>query len=116
MQRSALLLVQASAAAAPGAAARAELGLEDDYYSTSVGQRERMLAATERLNKTGNRIQQGQQQLLETEVHNVSCGRQERARHHGMHVAKQHLADQLKVDAASCSSSRMGRDCAQSSR
>ena len=65
------LLPQASAAGAPGAAARAELGLEDDYYSTSAGQRERMLAATERLNKTGNRIQQGQQQLLETEVHNA---------------------------------------------
>lgn len=56
-----------SAAAAPGAAARAELGLGDDYYSTSAGQRERMLASTERLNKTGARIQQGQQQLLETE-------------------------------------------------
>jgi vesicle transport through interaction with t-SNAREs protein 1 len=63
---------QASAAGAPGAAARAELGLEDDYYSTSVGQRERMLAATERLNKTGNRINQGQQQLLETEELGVS--------------------------------------------
>lgn len=60
--------MQVSAAAAPGAAARAELGLEDDYYSTSAGQRERMLASTERLNKTGDRIQQGQQQLLETEV------------------------------------------------
>ncbi len=60
--------VQVSSSAAPGAAARAELGLEDDYYSTSAGQRERMLASTERLNKTGTRIQQGQQQLLETEV------------------------------------------------
>jgi hypothetical protein len=68
MQLHAQSLPQASAAGAPGAAARAELGLEDDYYSTSVGQRERMLAATERLNKTGNRINQGQQQLLETEV------------------------------------------------
>ncbi len=62
------MCTQVSSSAAPGAAARAELGLEDDYYSTSAGQRERMLASTERLNKTGTRIQQGQQQLLETEV------------------------------------------------
>lgn len=61
-----------SAAAAPGAAVRAELGLDDDYYSTSAGQRERMLTSTERLNKTGHRIQQGQQQLLETEELGVS--------------------------------------------
>lgn len=61
-------LWQVSGAAAPGAAARAELGLGDDYYSTSAGQRERMLAGTERLAKTGSRIQQGQQQLFETEV------------------------------------------------
>lgn len=54
-------------AGAPGAAARAELGLSDDYYSTSAGQRERMLAGTERISKTGDRIKQGQQQLLETE-------------------------------------------------
>lgn len=60
--------VQVAGAAAPGAAARAELGLSDDYYSTSAGQRERMLAGTEKLEKTGSRIQQGHQQLLETEV------------------------------------------------
>lgn len=51
-----------------GAGARAELGLEDDFYSTSAGQRERALASTDRLNKTGDRIQNGRQQLLETEV------------------------------------------------
>ena len=86
------LPMQASAAAAPGAAARAELGLEDDYYSTSVGQRERMLAATERLNKTGNRIQQGQQQLLETEVWKqttsvLPCNAQDPQRHRSAAVA-----------------------------
>jgi hypothetical protein len=43
-------------------------GLGGDYYSTSAGQRERMLAATERLNKTSDRLQQGRQQLMETEV------------------------------------------------
>lgn len=35
---------------------------------TSAGQRERLLTATDRLNKTSDRIQQGRQQLLETEV------------------------------------------------
>lgn len=35
---------------------------------TSAGQRERLLTATDRINKTGDRIQQGRQQLLETEV------------------------------------------------
>jgi len=61
-----------SAAAPAGAGARAELGLEDDFYSTSAGQRERALAATDRLNKTGDRIQHGRQQLLETEELGVS--------------------------------------------
>ncbi|KAL4430900.1 hypothetical protein ABPG75_006156 [Micractinium tetrahymenae] len=53
-----------------GAAAdtRAELGLAGDYYQTSAGQRDRLLSATDRLNKTSDRIQQGRQQLLETEV------------------------------------------------
>lgn len=58
----------ASSAASGGAAARAELGLGDDFYSTSSGQRERMLQSTERLARTGDRIKQGQHQLLETEV------------------------------------------------
>lgn len=50
------------------ALARAELGLGGDYYSTSTGQRERMLAATERMQKTSDRLQVGKQQLAETEV------------------------------------------------
>lgn len=58
----------ASSAASGGQAARQELGLGDDFYATSSGQRERMLQSTERLSKTGDRIKQGRQQLLETEV------------------------------------------------
>ena len=58
----------ASVAASGGAAARAELGLGDDYFATSSGQRERLLQSSERLGKTGDRIKQGRQQLLETEV------------------------------------------------
>lgn len=54
--------------AAGGAEARAELGLAGDYFQTSAGQRDRLLSATDRLNKTGDRIQQGRQQLHETEV------------------------------------------------
>ncbi|KAK9858415.1 hypothetical protein WJX84_005747 [Apatococcus fuscideae] len=67
LQRIRTDLQSAGAAAPGGAAARAELGLGDDYYQTSSGQRERMLQTTERLGKTGDRIQQGRQQLLETE-------------------------------------------------
>lgn len=51
-----------------GAAARAELGLGGDYSTSSAGQRERMLGATGKLQQTGDRIAQGRQQLLETEV------------------------------------------------
>ena len=51
-----------------GAAARAELGLADNYYDTSAGQRERMLKTTEKLDKTSDRIAQGRAQLAETEV------------------------------------------------
>ena len=51
-----------------GAAARAELGLADNYYDTSAGQRERMLKTTDKLDKTGDRITQGRAQLAETEV------------------------------------------------
>eukprot|EP00884_Botryococcus_braunii_P015255 jgi/Botrbrau1/2412/Bobra.0395s0040.1 len=58
----------AAAASSGGAAARAELGLADDFYSTSAGQRERVLNTTDRLSKTGDRIKQGRQQLLETEA------------------------------------------------
>jgi hypothetical protein len=62
----------AGAGASEGDAARAELGLGDNYYSTSAGQRERMLAATERLQKTSDRLQVGKQQLAETEVTGVA--------------------------------------------
>jgi vesicle transport through interaction with t-SNAREs protein 1 len=50
------------------ASARAELGLGNDFYQTSAGQRDRLLTATDRLNQTSDRIQQGRAQLLETEV------------------------------------------------
>jgi vesicle transport through interaction with t-SNAREs protein 1 len=61
-------LKQAAAGAGDSdALARAELGLGDSYYSTSAGQRERMLAATERMQKTSDRLQVGKQQLAETE-------------------------------------------------
>ena len=63
---------QVSASGPAGASARAELGLEDDFYSTSAGQREKALASTDRLNKTGDRIQHGRQQLLETEARDVA--------------------------------------------
>jgi len=42
-------------------------GLGGDYYSTSAGQRDRMLVSTERLQKTSERLQLGKQQLAETE-------------------------------------------------
>ena len=64
--------MQVSTSGPAGASARAELGLEDDFYSTSAGQREKALASTDRLNKTGDRIQHGRQQLLETEVRMAS--------------------------------------------
>lgn len=67
-KRSPLQVKAASISTSGGQAARAELGLGDDFYDTSAGQRERMLQSTERLNKTGDRIRQGRQQLLETEV------------------------------------------------
>lgn len=47
---------------------RAELGLGNEYFQTSAGQRDRLLSATDRLNKTSDRIQAGRQQLLETEA------------------------------------------------
>ena len=57
-----------------GAAARAELGLGGDQSSSSAGQRERMLSATSKMQQTGDRITQGRQQLLETEVcHLLLC-------------------------------------------
>lgn len=59
--------------ASGGASARAELGLADDYGQTSAGQRERLLQTTDKMSKTGERITQGRQQLLETEVNVTSC-------------------------------------------
>lgn len=59
---------RAAAGAGGGPEARAELGLAGDYFQTSAGQRDRLLTATDRLNKTSDRIQQGRQQLHETEV------------------------------------------------
>lgn len=56
-----------STAPSGGDAARMELGLGPDYYSSTTGQRERMLGATERLQKTSNRLQVGKQSLLQTE-------------------------------------------------
>ncbi|CAL5224465.1 g7157 [Coccomyxa viridis] len=58
--------------ASGGASARAELGLADDYGQTSAGQRERLLQTTDKMSKTGERITQGRQQLLETEELGVS--------------------------------------------
>ena len=63
----------ASSSTSGGQAARQELGLGDDFYATSSGQRERMLQSTEKLNRTGDRIKQGRQQLLETEVSIHTC-------------------------------------------
>ena len=64
----AMQIKTASSSASGGQAARQELGLGDDFYATSSGQRERMLQSTEKLNRTGDRIKNGRQQLLETEV------------------------------------------------
>lgn len=58
----------AAGSASGGASARAELGLSDDYSQTSAGQRERLLQTTDKMGRTGERITQGRQQLLETEV------------------------------------------------
>ena len=44
----------AATAAPTGDAARAELGLAGDYYSTSAGQREKMLTATQKLEQSTN--------------------------------------------------------------
>ena len=63
----------AAATAPGGAASRAELGLHDDYSQTSAGQRERLLQTTDKLGRTGERITQGRQQLLETEVRVHAC-------------------------------------------
>lgn len=51
---------------------RAELGLDADRFSSSAGQRERLLKTTDTLNRTSERITQGRQQLMETEELGVS--------------------------------------------
>ena len=66
---------RAAAAGGGAGAARAELGLSDEYYQTSAGQRDRLLTSTQRLEKTSDRIQQGRQELLETEVGGRAGGR-----------------------------------------
>ncbi|KAL6762524.1 Qb-SNARE, VTI1-family [Haematococcus lacustris] len=49
-------------------AARAELGLGGaDYHSSSAGQRDKMLTATQRLEKTNDVLQYGREQLQQTE-------------------------------------------------
>merc|ERR1712176_1401981 len=52
---------------------RAELGLVGDNWSaSSAAQRERLLATTDRINRTGDNIRQSKQTLLETEELGVS--------------------------------------------
>lgn len=58
---------------AAAAADRAELGLGDDYLTTSAGQRDRLLKTTDRMQITSDRIKQGRAQLLETEVRLLLC-------------------------------------------
>jgi len=58
---------KASASLPGGDAARAELGLGSDFTDSSAGQRQRLLDTTERLNKQGDRIKEGRQQLQQAE-------------------------------------------------
>ncbi|KAL6781182.1 VTI1B [Auxenochlorella protothecoides x Auxenochlorella symbiontica] len=62
----------AKTAGTSSAESRAELGLGNEYFQTSAGQRDRLLTATDRLGKTSDRIQAGRQQLLETEELGIS--------------------------------------------
>mmetsp|Transcript_6481 Transcript_6481/g.20160 ORF Transcript_6481/g.20160 Transcript_6481/m.20160 type:complete len:226 (-) Transcript_6481:327-1004(-) len=57
----------ASIASPVGDAARAELGLASDYYSTTAGQREKMLTATQRLEKSSARLTDARQMLAQAE-------------------------------------------------
>lgn len=43
-------------------------GLGGDYYSTSAGQREKMLTATQRLEKSTDKLAGAKQTLAQTEV------------------------------------------------
>ncbi|KAG1679777.1 hypothetical protein FOA52_012688 [Chlamydomonas sp. UWO 241] len=60
-------LKTAAAASPVGEAARAELGLGADYYSTTAGQREKMLSATQRLEKSSNRLSDARVHLAQAE-------------------------------------------------
>jgi len=68
--------VKNAAAAASSQSQREQLlagaELSDSYAPTSSSQRERLLQATERVNRTGDRIRDGKKQLLETEELGVS--------------------------------------------
>ncbi|KAF5841340.1 Qb-snare protein, VTI1-family [Dunaliella salina] len=44
-----------------------DVGLAGDYYSTSAGQRERMLSSTQRLEKSSEHLHHGREQLVQTE-------------------------------------------------
>ncbi len=48
-------------------------GLGGDYYGTSAGQRERMLGATQVMQKTDERLNFAKDQLREAEVCSVDC-------------------------------------------
>merc|ERR1712224_932714 len=64
---------KASTFTSSDSANRAELGLVGDSWSaSSAAQRERLLATTDRINRTGDNIRQSKQTLLETEELGVS--------------------------------------------
>lgn len=58
---------KAASAAPTGDAARAELGLGGDYYSTSAGQREKMLTATQKLEHSSANLNYAQGVLEEAQ-------------------------------------------------
>ena len=49
-----------------------EKGLGGDYYGTSTGQRERMMTATQTMDKTNERLAFAKEQLGQTEVGNAA--------------------------------------------
>lgn len=55
-------------AAPTGDAARAELGLAGDYYSTSAGQREKMLTATQKLENSSQNLTYAQSVIDEAQA------------------------------------------------
>ncbi|KAG2500727.1 hypothetical protein HYH03_001491 [Edaphochlamys debaryana] len=60
-------LLKARSSASEFDSARAELGLGNDYASSSQAQRDRMLSATAKLEQSNDRLQQGKKLLAETE-------------------------------------------------